>query len=113
MKLLFDQNISFRVVNGLLNIFPEARQVKDLQLKNASDYIIWKFAKENGYSIITFDSDFYDMVTLYGHPPKVVWLRFGNTLTNNLIKLLEFHSDVISSFIIDPAYKDLSCLEIG
>ena len=96
-----------------MNIFPEAKQVKDFQLEKASDKRIWIFAKQNGYSIVTFDSDFYDMVTLYGHPPKVVWLRFGNTLTSNLIKLLEFHFDVISSFITDPAYEEISCLEIG
>jgi len=45
VKLLFDQNISFRVVNGLMNIFPEAKQVKDFQLEKASDKRIWIFAK--------------------------------------------------------------------
>jgi predicted nuclease of predicted toxin-antitoxin system len=112
VKLLFDQNISHRVVIGLGNIYPKAKQVKELELENASDHRIWAYAKENSYTIVTFDSDFNDLATLYGHPPKVIWLRFGNTLTSNLIKLLEFHFDVISSFINDPAYKEIACLEI-
>ena len=113
MRLLFDQNISHRVVKALKNTYPEARQVKDLQLENASDRSIWTYAKEKSYTIVTFDSDFNDIAALYGHPPKVIWLRFGNTLTGNLIKLLESHFDVISSFINNLEYKEIACLEIG
>ncbi|MCF8339970.1 MAG: DUF5615 family PIN-like protein [Chitinophagaceae bacterium] len=37
MRLLFDQNISFRVVNILIELFPEAKHVKDFNLQFASD----------------------------------------------------------------------------
>lgn len=112
MKLLFDQNISFRVVNGLLNLFPECKQVRELGLENFSDKQIWNFAKEESYSIVTFDSDFYDLVTLYGHPPKVIWLRMGNTSTLNLIKCFEKHHDVINTFLTNANYNEIGCLEI-
>jgi predicted nuclease of predicted toxin-antitoxin system len=112
VKLLFDQNISFRVVKGLATLFSEARQVKELGLENAADRHIWNYAKENQYSIVTFDADFYDLVTLFGHPPKVIWLRLGNTSTLNLIKTLEQYSDIIKSFLTDPNYEDIGCLEI-
>ncbi|HHU99298.1 MAG: DUF5615 family PIN-like protein [Bacteroidales bacterium] len=31
---------------------------------------------ENGYAIVTFDSDCYGLGLLKGASPKVIWLRF-------------------------------------
>lgn len=112
MKLLFDQNISYRVVAKLKATFSECGQVRELKLENRSDREIWEFAKKEQYTIVTFDADFYDLVTLYGHPPKVVWLRIGNTKTDNLIANLQNHSDIIRAFISDKNYSDIGCLEI-
>ena len=113
MKLLFDQNISFRVVNKLQPTFPGCRQVRELNLEEKSDREIWNFANNEEYTIVTFDADFYDLVTLYGHPPKVVWLRIGNTSTDNLIKILLNHSEIIKVFVDDKNYDDIGCLEIN
>jgi len=88
MKLLFDQNISYRLIDKINDIFPEGIQVKKLNLENVSDKEIWRFAKENNYTIVTFDSEFFDLAMIFGHPPKIIWLRTGNTTTNNLEKLL-------------------------
>ena len=44
-------------------------------LENASDRKIWEFAKKEGFTIVTFDADFYDLVTLFGHPPKIARKR--------------------------------------
>jgi predicted nuclease of predicted toxin-antitoxin system len=112
LKLLFDQNISFRAVKHLTSQFPLARQVRELKLENFSDRRIWDYAKDSNYTIVTFDTDFYDLVTLYGHPPKVIWLRLGNTTNQNLIKVFENHAEIIKAFIEDPSYKDIGCLEI-
>ena len=112
MKLLFDQNISFRVVNKLRLIFPECGQVRELKLEDKSDREIWEFANKEEYSIVTFDADFYDLVTLYGHPPKVIWLRIGNTKTDNLITAIQNHSEIIKAFISDKNYSEIGCLEI-
>ena len=70
MRLLFDQNISFRLVSKIRDIFHEARQVKELGLENLTDFQIWRYAKSNNYSIVTFDADFYDYSLLKGHLPK-------------------------------------------
>ena len=113
MKLLFYQNISFRVVGLLKELFPEAKHVKEFDLQFASDRHIWNFAKENGYDIVTFTSDFYDLVTLYRHPPKIIWLRLGNTSSQNLARIFSGHFEVITSFLTDDNYKDLACLEIN
>ncbi|HZF66264.1 MAG TPA: DUF5615 family PIN-like protein, partial [Chitinophagaceae bacterium] len=67
MKLLFDQNISHRVLFRLTSVFPEARYVRDFNLQFSMDRQIWTFAKENEYAIVTFDADFCELATLYGH----------------------------------------------
>jgi len=112
VKLLFDQNISFRVLRRILDEFPESSHVKDFDLVSASDEQIWLFSKENEYTFVTFDADFYDFATLYGHPPKVIWLRIGNTSTDNLIRVLTSNANTIKNFIADETYKGISCLEI-
>jgi predicted nuclease of predicted toxin-antitoxin system len=113
VKILFDQNISFRVANILNSVFPVSKQVRELNLEDKSDREIWNFAKTENFTIITFDADFYDLVTLYGHPPKVIWLRTGNTRSDNLILILQNHADLIKSFINDKIYSEIGCLEIS
>lgn len=112
MKLLLDQNISFRVANKLQADFLECSQVRELKLENKTDREIWNFAKTENYTIVTFDADFYDLVTLFGHPPKVIWLRMGNTSSDHLIEVLQSHSEIIGSFVTDSNYSNIGCLEI-
>jgi predicted nuclease of predicted toxin-antitoxin system len=112
MKLLFDQTISFRIVSKLQSLFPECGQVRELNLENRTDREIWDFAKMKEYTIVTFDADFYDFVTLYGHPPKIIWLRMGNTKTENLTTVFQRHHEIIKAFIEDKNYAAIGCLEI-
>lgn len=112
MKLLFDQNISFRIVKKISEIFPDSAQVRQLDLEDKTDYNIWEYARRNGYSIVTFDADFYDLSLIKGTPPKIIWLRTGNTNTSEIAQLLLENSDLIIEFISAKAYQDLSCLEI-
>jgi len=112
MKLLFDQNISFRIISKLQDVFPEAKQVRELGLENSTDREIWEYAKRKDYSIVTFDADFYDMSNLYGHPPRIIWLRTGNRKTSDLAKLLTDRSVIIQEFLTDNSYKDIACIEI-
>ena len=112
MKLLFDQNISFRVLKKLDKIFSGSEQVKDLGLQDFSDKQIWNYAKENNFSIVTFDSDFFDLANLYGHPPKIIWLRTGNRKTNEITELLVSKREIILDFLSNPIYKELACIEI-
>jgi len=74
MKLLFDQNISFKVSKKIQNIFPEAKHLSDLRLEGSRDIEIWQYAKANNYCIVTFDFDFIDLSTLNGFPPKIILL---------------------------------------
>lgn len=113
MKLLFDQNISFRIVREIIETFPKAGQVRELGLENSTDREIWKYAKQNNYSIVKFDADFSDMSNLYGHPPKIIWLRTGNRRTSALARLLINEKVIINSFLTDDTYKNISCLEVN
>lgn len=113
MKILLDQNISFRVIKGIQDLFPLARQVRELGIENYSDRKIWEFAKKEDYSIVTFDSDFYDLNLVLGTPPKIIWLRIGNATTDDIIQLFRQNSKLIKEFLTNPDFSQLGCLEIG
>ena len=112
MKLLFDQNISHRIVKKIDSVFPGSVQVREVGLNNSSDKEIWNYAKQNGFTIVTFDTDFSDLSSYYGYPPKVIWLRTGNTSTANLVKVILDKQELIHQYLNSESFKYLACLEI-
>lgn len=88
MKLLFDQNISPRILKKLPPDFSECQQVRFLGLEDSSDSEIFDFAKNQGFTIVTFDSDFVDLNALRGVPPKIIYLNTGNLTTKNVSDLI-------------------------
>jgi predicted nuclease of predicted toxin-antitoxin system len=74
MKLLFDQNISYRIIKLLSDDFKDSSHVKKERLVNEPDRVIWEFAKINGYTIVSQDADFNDLCLLNGFPPKIIWI---------------------------------------
>jgi predicted nuclease of predicted toxin-antitoxin system len=109
MKLLFDQNLSFKLCENLADLFPGSNQVRRLGLDQADDSAIWQFAKANGFVIVTQDADFADMAALYGPPPKIIWLRCGNQPTAFVEKLLRHQAESIAMFAADA---ESACWEI-
>jgi len=109
VRRLFDQNLSFKLCQALADLFPGSSQVRLLGLGEADDRIVWQHAKTNAFVLVTQDSDFADMATLYGQPPKVIWLRCGNQPTEVIEKLLRGHAAAIAAFERDRA---ATCLEI-
>jgi predicted nuclease of predicted toxin-antitoxin system len=101
MKLLFDENISYRIIKRIETIFPESSHVKFFNMLQTNDTIVREFAKEIDFMIVTNDSDFNDLVYLYGFPPKVVWLKTGNTATQNIVELLTHYKQEIIEFSKD------------
>ncbi|NBL65294.1 hypothetical protein GV828_08810 [Flavobacterium sp. NST-5] len=112
MKLLFDQNIPFRILSKINSEFAEAQQGRNLGIENFSDVEIWKFAKVNNYTIVTFDADFFDLANLKRHPPKIIWLRLGNSKTDYLAEVLNSKSSIIKEFIASKEFAETACLEI-
>ena len=68
MKLLFDQNVSPRLVNRLAVEYPGSAHVSTLGLDQALDARVWVFARDHGYVIVSKDADFSDMSVLLGFP---------------------------------------------
>lgn len=109
MKLLFDQNLSFKLCSRLADLYPDSSQVRLLGLDRASDREIWDHARLNDFTIVSHDSDFANLAALYGAPPKVIWLRCGNQATAVIEQLIRNHSESISAL---EASSTLSVLEI-
>jgi predicted nuclease of predicted toxin-antitoxin system len=109
MKLLFDQNLSFKLCQALADLFSGSSQVRLLGLAEADDQAVWLHAKTNAFALVIQDSDFADMAALYGQPPKVIWLRCGNQPTQVIENLLRDRAQAIAAFEQDPA---ATCLEI-
>ena len=101
MRLLFDQNLSRRLVRLLADVYPDSQHVVEVHLDAADDRAVWEFAKEHGLTIVSKDADFRQLSFLFGHPPKTVWLRIGNSPTSVVADLLRSSSSVIARFLDD------------
>jgi predicted nuclease of predicted toxin-antitoxin system len=102
MKLLFDHNLSPKLVGRLSAEFPGSTHVSMHGLDQAMDDEIWDFAKANGLTIVTKDADFSDMQLLQGFPPKVLWLQSGNCTTKYIEDLIRKEQPAIEAFGLDP-----------
>ena len=71
MKLLFDQNLSPKLVNRLADLFPDSCHVQSAALDCADDNQIWEHARQNGLAIVTKDEDYNNLSVIRGSPPKV------------------------------------------
>ena len=98
MRLIADENISWR----LKKLLPHWEILPSNEIKigqRLTDLVIWQFAKANQYTILTFDEDFSEIQTLFSYPPKIIWLRTGNTSTKEISGLLLKFKDEITAFI--------------
>ncbi|MDJ0534103.1 MAG: DUF5615 family PIN-like protein [Xenococcaceae cyanobacterium MO_207.B15] len=98
MKLLLDENLSDRIIPRIIDLYPNSQHVKTLGLINTDDAIIWEYAKTNGFVIVSKDSDFHQRSLLYGHPPKFIYLRIGNSPTSKITQILRDNFDTIIQF---------------
>ena len=57
MKLLLDQNLSFRFLDQLSARFPGSAQTRIVGLERASDLQVWEYAKQHDLTVVTKDMD--------------------------------------------------------
>ena len=96
MRLLYDQNLSPRLVRALSDLFPDSKHVRDVGLERADDETVWAYAASNGFTIDSKDADFHQRSFLFGHPPRVVWIQRGNCSTSEIENLLRArHAEVL------------------
>ena len=93
MKLLFDENLSPRVAAAFLAEYPGSTHVHLAGLGSAADDEVWRYARENGFTIVTKDA---------GFPPKVVWIRLGNVSTDQIEGALRANREAMERLEGDP-----------
>jgi predicted nuclease of predicted toxin-antitoxin system len=108
--LLLDENISHKLINPLNDNFEGIKHIKEFTATGTDDHTIWEIAKKNSLTIVTFDSDYEDILSINGFPPKIIWLRFGNVSTVTIARTLLHHFPTILSFIENI---ELGILEIN
>ncbi len=103
MKLLFDENLSPRLAESLVDLFPGSAHVHGLGLGTTDDIEVWQFARSQGWTLVTKDSDYYDISLVRGSPPKLVWIRRGNCSTDDIEALLRQRAEVVASLETDES----------
>ncbi|MFT3754790.1 MAG: DUF5615 family PIN-like protein [Pseudoxanthomonas sp.] len=109
MKLLLDENLSRRIVPFLQAVYPGSSQVVLAGLESASDADVWQYAKDNGFVIVSRDSDFHERSLVHGHPPQVIWLKIPNRSKTVVLNLLVEECNAIEQALAQP---DMACLEL-
>ena len=100
-KLLIDEDLPPALAVMWQVNFPGTQHVSDIGPGNTDDPDIWEHAKENGFGIITKDSDFEQRSYMLGAPPKVIRLRVGNRSTSYVNLLVLQHAVRINEFLLD------------
>jgi predicted nuclease of predicted toxin-antitoxin system len=108
MKLLFDQNLSPRLVKRLADLFPDASHVQAEGLDCADDDQVWEHARLNGFAIVTKDADYNNLSVMRGSPPKVIWLLLGNCTTAEVEAVFRAHFADIEAFERDLSVGTLA-----
>ncbi|MGH8675682.1 MAG: DUF5615 family PIN-like protein [Burkholderiales bacterium] len=98
MKLLFDENLSARLVDLLAVEFPGSAHVEQALGRSRPDADVWQYAMANGYALVSKDNDFRQRAFMSGPPPKVVWLDIGNAGTEQIAELLQSRAAEVNQF---------------
>jgi predicted nuclease of predicted toxin-antitoxin system len=112
VKLLFDENLSHKLVGALSTRFPNSTHVRDIGLRGAQDPQIWSHARGQGFVIVSKDTDFRERSYVEGFPPKVSWLDVGTAGTGAIAELLRKEHQRIERFETDRE-TSLLILSIG
>jgi predicted nuclease of predicted toxin-antitoxin system len=99
VKLLFDENLSVRLVQRLSSLYPGSEHVDLVGLHGKTDREIWDFAAADGFAIVSKDNDFRQLSFLHGAPPKIIWLSVGNAGTDAIAALLEHSCSRVEAFV--------------
>jgi predicted nuclease of predicted toxin-antitoxin system len=110
VKLLFDENLSHKLARRPADVFPSSIHVRDIGLKASDDPLVWDYARDNDFMIVSKDADMHDLSLVFGNPPKVIWLRLGNCSTSDVESLLRREFEAIRKFYEDNSVSLLALL---
>jgi predicted nuclease of predicted toxin-antitoxin system len=108
VKLLFDQNLSPKLVNRLADLFSGSSHVQSEGLDCADDDQVWNHAKQNGFAIVSKDADYNNLSVVRGSPPKVIWLLPGNCTTAQVERVFRARFADIDAIEKDPSVGTLA-----
>lgn len=103
MSLLFDQNLSRKLVGLLAAEYPGSQHVDTAGLSAADDLTVWHYAAANGLMVVSKDVDFRHLAFVHGPPPKVIWLQVGNGPTTAVAAILRERVADVQEFASEPA----------
>lgn len=98
LKLLLDQNLSRKLVPVLATRYPGSSHVVYLGLDTADDATVRRYAREQGFTLVTKNTDMVDLCIVKGAPPKILWLRVGNCSTKVVASVLDLNESRIARF---------------
>ncbi len=101
MRLLFDENLSRKLVNRLSDLFPGSSHVATESLLQSPDRDLWEHAKAEGFAIVTADADFFELAATFGPPPKVIWPRGCDYPTSVAEQLIRRQAIRVAAFLRD------------
>ena len=110
MKLLFDHNLSYRLVSALRDRYPDSVHVREIGLQAADDEVVWSYARDHGFVIVSKDAEFHQRSLVLGAPPKFVWIRLGNCSTDEILALLKSRHPDLLAF---EGTQDVTFLALG
>jgi len=99
--LIIDKNLSYKLASQITELSSNVTHVSHEGLDSSLDVEIWNYAKEKNMTILTKDTDFKTLSSLFGCPPKVIRLNCGNKPTKFIQKLLVSRIEVVKSFLAD------------
>lgn len=92
MIIWIDAHISPGIAAWINENFPyEAHSLRAIGLRDAKDAEIFEAARSTNAIIISKDSDFLDLIGKFGSPPKLIYLRCGNTTNQRLREIFGVH----------------------
>lgn len=98
MKLLFDENLSARLVELLAEEFPGSAHVEQALGRGRTDAEVWQHAIAQNFAIVSKDNDFRQQAFVSAPPPKVIWLDVGNAGTEQIAELPRLHRRHVGRF---------------
>ena len=98
MRLLIDNNLSYKLVQPLQTCFFGSLHISQALSIYSDDSEIWHFAKQHDFTILSKDNDFDELSQLQGCPPKVIHLLCGNQTSLYILNLIVGNKEDILSF---------------
>lgn len=80
MTIWLDAHLSPALATWLSKTFGvDAVPIRNLNLRDAEDAVMFSAAKSSGAVVMTKDRDFLSLLERHGPPPQIIWVTVGNT----------------------------------